>query len=273
MDFVDFDVAKVQRLTRVTLAKAQCVCDENGEPWDQVRHPAADARSGPLPARAARNTCISFIVARRGPSPPADLVRHASGPHLLVEAGARHPRRAALRGDPGHGVVRARGVRAAGSERPAPQRGKPTARRTVTALCARPRRRSWGLLVMVPTIAYTQSVLDVDWSPADADKDDGVSFGWGKLAQEGAFPAFGTFLVSDPRGWSTVAPFGILLPASVVLARHPSRLGPIAARRPRLAPPSHPAARLGADLQRDPLRHGAVGMTRRGGSWPRESRA
>ncbi|KAA0163391.1 hypothetical protein FNF27_02291 [Cafeteria roenbergensis] len=52
---------------------------------------------------------------------------------------------------------------------------------------------AWVLLVGLPTIAYTQTYMDIDWAAVDAERDDGVSFSWAKLAQEGAPAAFGTF--------------------------------------------------------------------------------
>ncbi len=55
----------------------------------------------------------------------------------------------------------------------------------------------------LPTIAYTQTYMDIDWAAVDAERDDGVSFSWAKLAQEGAPAAFGTFCVSPPsRSWA-----------------------------------------------------------------------
>lgn len=53
----------------------------------------------------------------------------------------------------------------------------------------------WAVLVMGPPVLYQQTYLDVDWAPADAEKDDGIAYQWTKLAQEGMMPSFGTFLL------------------------------------------------------------------------------
>lgn len=100
--------------------------------------------------------------------------------------------------------------------------------------------RRWLLLVGLPTIAYTQTYLDIDWAAVDAERDDGVSYSWAKLAQEGAPAAFGTFCVSPARGHgpgSTSLSGGVGGWAMAWLQRRQQARGfPTALRAPRLPP-------------------------------------
>jgi hypothetical protein len=59
-------------------------------------------------------------------------------------------------------------------------------------------RCSWVVLVALPPTAYQQVCLDIDWAAPDAEKDDGISYQWFKLFQEGLMPSFGMFTVSLP---------------------------------------------------------------------------
>jgi hypothetical protein len=68
--------------------------------------------------------------------------------------------------------------------------------------------RRWVVLAVFSTVAYTQYYMEVDWAAADETSDDGVTFQWTKLLQEGLMPSFGTFCVSFPL---CLAPYAHLL--------------------------------------------------------------